>query len=391
MIDEALFDYATPAQANALRAIQEHGSARKAAKALGVGRTSIDGMLNRVRANAARQGYAPEHDMSKTVPDGYMVKGVSSYYNRDGNLTGQWVKTTADQERMQELIAGFLDGLKEEFVSNHKPKKAKAAKYDTDHMACHIIGDHHFGMLAWSPETGDDDYDIDISTKLLVDAFEHLIERTGRCEVGMLLNVGDFFHANDTTAQTPNGKNLLDTDGRFGRTIRKAAQLFKQLISMMLDSYETVVVINARGNHDPDAELWLNEMLRMYYEADPRVVITDNYAKLNHYQYGTNLIVTHHGDKINSSRLYEQVTRQLSKEWGECSHRYCWTGHIHHKQAEERGGMTFESWNVLPSPDAWHAGAGYGSSRSMSCVLLHKEYGEAGRFKATIDLLKAKP
>lgn len=390
MFDEQFLKYASPRQIEIIEAVNTTGGIRAAARSLGVDHACVIRALQRVKRKAAKQGYAPDHDMTRTTPDGYMVKGVSSYYNREGELTGQWVKTSTDQQRMQELLAGFLDGLKEEFVSNHKPKKAKAAKYDKDHMACHIIGDHHFGMLAWSPETGDDDYDIDISTKLLVDAFEHLIDRTGRCEVGMLLNVGDFFHANDTTAQTPNGKNLLDTDGRFGRTIRKAAKLFKVLIAMMLESYETVVVINARGNHDPDAELWLNEMLRMYYESDPRVVINDNYAKLNHYKYGTNLIVTHHGDKINSSRLYEQVTRQLSKEWGECNHRYCWTGHIHHKQAEERGGMTFESWNVLPPPDAWHAGSGYGSSRSMSCVLLHKDYGEAGRFKATIDLLRAK-
>ena len=29
--------------------------------------------------------------------------------------------------------------------------------------------------------------------------------------------------------------------------------------------------MNVRGNHDPDAALWLNEVMRLYFEDDPRV------------------------------------------------------------------------------------------------------------------------
>jgi hypothetical protein len=39
----------------------------------------------------------------------------------------------------------------------------------------------------------------------------------------------------------------------------------------------------------------------------------------------------------------------------------------------------FEQWNVLASPDSWHAASGFGSSRSMTCIVLSEEYGEDSR------------
>jgi len=55
--------------------------------------------------------------------------------------------------------------------------------------------------------------------------------------------------------------------------------------------------------------------------------------------------------------------------------------------AHEIGGLHHESWNVLPPPDAWHAASGYGSSRSMTAVLLHKTFGEHSRFKVGAEEL----
>ena len=55
--------------------------------------------LRRRLKRLALKGYSPEHDMVHTVPDGFKVKGVSTYYNADGQPTGQWVKSSADDER----------------------------------------------------------------------------------------------------------------------------------------------------------------------------------------------------------------------------------------------------------------------------------------------------
>jgi predicted phosphodiesterase len=197
----------------------------------------------------------------------------------------------------------------------------------------------------------------------------------------VLINLGDFFHANDLKNQTPGSGHGLDVDGRAGMIIRAAGQLYKRLVTRMLETHNEVWIVNVRGNHDPDAALWLNEMVKLYYEKETRVKVYDNYNKFINFTWGDNLVVLHHGDKINLQRIYETITRVLAKEWGESKHRFAWTGHIHHKQAHEVGGLNHESWNVLPPPDAWHAASGYGASRSMTAVLLHKVLGEHSRFK----------
>src|SRR5690606_681533 len=78
-----------------LAAVREHGSNRKAAAALGVNARTVDRRMERMRF----RGYAPAHDMTHTVPDGYVVKGTSTLYRTDGSIAGQWVKSTLDSER----------------------------------------------------------------------------------------------------------------------------------------------------------------------------------------------------------------------------------------------------------------------------------------------------
>src|SRR5690606_3076850 len=126
----SLYDYATETQAKYLRAVDKYGSNRKAAKALGVHKSTIDRALTALRAKAARMGYAPEHDMVKTAPDGFHVKGVSTLYRDDGTVAQQWVKTSIDLEQqrrlMEEAAQAFIEDLPRIKVA--KP----SGKYDKD-------------------------------------------------------------------------------------------------------------------------------------------------------------------------------------------------------------------------------------------------------------------
>ena len=40
------------------------------------------------------------------APDGFNMKGRSTYYNADGNIVGEWVKTTRDQEQQEAMQIG---------------------------------------------------------------------------------------------------------------------------------------------------------------------------------------------------------------------------------------------------------------------------------------------
>lgn len=366
-----------------------HGA--EIARRLDADMSNISRAVRLLKERAAKAGDSPEHGLTHPVAPGFTTKRVSTMYNAEGNITAQWHIQEPEKKKIQEFIDEFVSAYAETMKGIHKPVKAPK-KTDDDYASCYLIGDHHLGMYAWGEETGGDDYDADIAERILADAVDRLVDgQSIRSTEGWLINLGDFLHANDTSSMTPASKHLLDTDGRFGRVIKVAARLYKRMVNKMLERHKHVTIFNVRGNHDPDVSLMINALLQGYYEKDPRVTVVDNYNKFLWKKWGQCLVTMHHGDRVQPQRLYESITANLSKEWGETSYRVCWTGHLHSKLALELGGLAFERWNVLPPNDAWAAGAGFTQTdqmRSMTCVVLHKQYGEELRYKVGIRRLK---
>jgi len=346
----------------------------------------ISEIVQKVHRRAAASGIAPDQNLNREVAPGFTTKRVSTAYNTEGEIVLQWHIQEPERQKIEELVDQFVEGFKDEVRGIHTPIDPPRST-DDDLMVAYLIGDHHLGMLAHHSETMGDDYDVKISQNLLENAIDRLVGSAPSGEVGVLVNLGDFMHINDSTSSTPNSKNLLDSDGRYSKTIRAASNVIKRTVLRMLEKHNQVWLVNVRGNHDPDAALWLNEVMRLYFEDDPRVKVFDNASKFIWWQWGKNLVVTHHGDRIKMSNLHGSIVSNLRQEWGESDHTFVWTGHIHHKNQEEFGGALFESWNILAPADAWHSGSGYASSRSMTCVILHKLYGEQGRLKANIQEL----
>lgn len=389
-LDPELLNYChSDRQREILQAIIDEGGLRPAARRLDTVYSNVARVTRAVRQRAARQGYSPDHDMIRTVPDGFRLRGTSTLYDQDGALKQQWVKSEADKEQEAELQRQFAETLSEHVRGKAKPIKRPKTAPVADLMSCYVIGDAHIGLRAWRQETGVENFDTEIATSDIRGAVDHLVASAPDSEVGVFVNVGDFLHANDTTSQTPLSKNLLDTDGRFGDVIDHAVNVIVYSIDRMLAKHRKVQVVNARGNHDPDAALWLNKLIAAYYSREPRVEVVPNDSRFIYMRWGKTLIGVHHGDRIKRQQIYEAMTRDRRKDWGECEKVYFWTGHIHHKNAEEIGGCLFESFNTLAAPDSWHAGAGYGAGREMQCLIMSKEYGLLARNVCAIEMARA--
>jgi hypothetical protein len=64
------------------------------------------------------------------------------------------------------------------------------------------------------------------------------------------------------------------------------------------------------------------------------------------------------------------------QDWGETTFRHFFGGHLHHKQRGGEGsGMTWEIMQTPAAKDAYSAGAGYWSGRSMSSRVFHRTGG----------------
>jgi len=386
-VDPDLYQFCTVRQLEQLEAIEKHGSIRKAATALGVTKNAIDTALAGVRKKAALQGYSPTHDMTKTVPDGFKVRGVSTYYNAEGKPAGQWVKSEIDREKSLELMRTCVQALSEE-VSGMAPLIPAPAHTFADLLAVYPLGDPHFGMYAWAKEVGDD-FDLKVARRLTMGAVDRLVASSPAADTALILPLGDIFHANDQTNQTPAHKHQLDVDSRFVQVLQVGIETFRHCILRALEKHARVVVRFVSGNHDPQAVWALAFTISAYFETEPRVEVDLSPAAHWFYRFGKCLIGATHGDKSKAEQLLGVMACDRAEDWGQTKHRYWYCGHVHHSSVKEFPGVTVETFRTLAASDAYAAGHGYRAGRDMRSIIIHREHGEVERHRVDVGMLEA--
>ena len=328
------------------------------------------------KAKLARQGYSPEHHFTRIVPDGFKAKGVSTYFNKEGKPTGQWVKAEIDNERMSEIIREACEAMVEELP---RAKPVKPGKNHLSHlMAVYPIGDAHIGMRAWAPETGQD-WDLNIAERVQCGSMAALVDMAPPAEKAVIVNLGDWFHADNMEGVTSRSGHILDVDGRYAKMIRVGIKVMRQCIESALRKHATVRVLNVIGNHDDTGAIWLSIALSHIYAGEPRVEIDSSPSPFLYVEYGKVLIGAHHGHSCKPDRLPGVMASDMAQAWGRTEYRAWLIGHVHHQSVKEYAGVTVESFNTLAAKDAYAHWGGYRAQQNMKCIVYHAQYGEVAR------------
>ena len=377
-----LVDYAkTERHREAMKVWEECGrNSARAAGVLGISQSTMRDYVSITKNTAAAAGYSENWDASRHVPEGEFVIGRSIYTSDDeGNKA--WLKTrrTMSEAARDKALQSFVDGLTKG-VKPYKPKaKPKTKKFDSNLLPTIVIGDAHFGMRADARETKGRDYDTKMASQDMLAAVDYLVDLAPASEKCLLVNVGDFIHANGSSGTTFGGTKL-DVDTRIEVVLETAAQTFLFAIDKLLAKHKSCVVVMARGNHDSDTAIALALILKFYYSKEPRVTILDPHGFFHTVQFGKNLLAVHHGDKVKAVKLGAILPKMLPEQWSETVYRKWLVGHIHHQNAiETDNGVFVEAFGTLAPPDSWHAGAGYGASSVMNQVVFHRDGGEVIR------------
>lgn len=338
------------------------------------------------KAKIAAKGWSPEHDMTHVVPDGFKVKGVSSYYDKEGKLRGQWVKSSEDQQRQYELMLAACEAMTQDL-----PKVDPVRGPDStlgSLMAVYPIGDAHIGMRAWGEETQGDSWDMTEAVRVQCGAMAALVGLAPPARQAVIINLGDWFHADNMEGMTSRSGHIMDLDGRYAKMISVGMKVMRQCIASALQKHATVRVINVVGNHDDTGALWMSVALAHTYENEPRVIIDRAPSALHYIEHGKVLIGTHHGHTCKSERLPGVMAADQAEAWGRTKYRYWYLGHVHHQSVKEYAGVTVESFNTLTAKDAYASFGGYRAQQNMKCIVMHSEYGEVARHTVSPDMLK---
>lgn len=377
-----LTQFATVRQLEYLEALEQHGTIRKAAKALGCGKSTITDGLKSLRKKAALR--EPQmHDYSKTVPDGFAITGVSQYLTDER----KWVKTSRDAERQAEMMREAVAAMCEEIpkMGAVLPPEGTAANLCT----VYTLTDSHVGMMAWHKEGGAD-WDLQIAERTLVGCFAAMVEASPKAETCVIAQLGDFLHYDSAVSPvTPMHGHVLDADGRMPKMVKIAIRILRTVIQMALEKHKKVVVLLAEGNHDMASSVWLRAMFQALYEHEPRIEVIDSELPYYTYQHGQTMLAWHHGHLSKNEGLPLLFAAQFPKVWGNTTKRYVHCGHRHHTAEKEHSGMTVIQHPTLAARDAYAARGGWISERQVTSITYSDKFGQVARNTVTPEMIAA--
>lgn len=357
-------------------------NSNETASELGLSTTMVCKVFRRTKLRAASLGWAPEHNYTRTVPEGYTVKGVSTYYDKDGAVKGQWVKSSADRERMlaiaQEMVESICEG-----VSRLDPLPPPVTRKQDDLLNVYTMTDCHIGMLAWGRESGKD-WDLKIAEETLAGCFADMVRRSPDADSCVIAQLGDWMHYDSLSPVTPTSGHILDADSRAGKMVSVACRVMRSVVDMALAKHNTAYLLIAEGNHDMFGSLMMRTMFRMLYENEPRVIMIESENPYYAMQFGQNMLSWHHGHKKGldaSTALF--MASHYPEIWGGTQYRVIHFGDKHHRRVQEFAGITLEQHGTLAANDAYATRGGWKSHQYCEAITYHRELGEAGRIRST--------
>jgi hypothetical protein len=368
--------------ARRLAAYAESGNnQRAAAEALGIARETLQrtlrhaGIIGGIAASPERDGGGP-----------YVVKGVSTYFDSDGNQRGQWVKTRVDDELRAKMQLAAAEAMAADLP------RLEPVPFTGSSIAalCNLytITDYHLNALCWHKEGGAN-WNLKISEATGEAAFVSMLEQSPRARVGIVNVQGDFMHTDGLTPVTPGHGHVLDADGRFSKAATVAVRLIRQMVALALERHEQVHLLICEGNHDESSSVWLRVMFAALYELEPRVTVNDSELPYYVYQHGKIMLAFHHGHKVKNEALPMLFAAQFSRMWGDTVKRYAHCGHRHHADEKEYSGMLVTQHPTLAARDAYAARGGWISERAAQSITYHEEYGQVARTIVCPEMLQA--
>ena len=348
------------------------------ARELGMSRSTVRDHLRAVRVKAGVRGYSPEHDWNNPVPDGHKIKGVSTFYDENGNPVRQWVKSQTDQQRQLEILVERIESAQENLTRFKPTPPPKSC--DDNLLSLLTITDFHLGMYAYEAETGDD-WDVSIARDVFLNSINDMIKSAPKAKTGVLCQLGDFLHWDGILSVTPQSGHILDADTRYGKLVEMAMSVMTEAVMLMLRKFEQVIVISAEGNHDISGSIWLRKHIKHMFGDEPRLQVIDNDFPYYAYLHGETMLGFHHGHKVKLAQLHKLFASEprFREMWGKANYTYIHTGHYHHERLVEDGGAIAEMHPTLSGRDAYAARGGWVSRRGAKVITYDKTAGEVAR------------
>lgn len=358
----------------AVLAVEQFKGIGPAARAMGIPRQTLQSRIRQAEARGLRGTDPAIQAGMDAVGTGITPAGMWIKTGKDENGVSRsiYLKPSQTSDDVLERIRAAFEGM--------EPAKPVAPPEAVHADLCTVypIADAHVGMRAWHRETGSD-YDTDIAAERLRSWIAQCVAASPPSETAIILDVGDFTHANDDTYQTPRSKHVLDVDTRMFRTLDVGIATLGGAVESALTKHKTVHVCILPGNHDATIYLAVMFALAERYRNEPRVTVHKQPGEFFIHEFGRVMIAAHHGDKAKPDRLVHFVADEFAEAWGRTKHRFLFTGHLHHHKSQDIGGMKWEQLRAVTERDAYAVSHAYSARAQLQAITYDKFRGEIQR------------
>ena len=302
-----------------------------------------------------------------------------------GALHSGWIKNeTASlyfKAPQDDVAESFIDRIKYEFVGIKPIEPIDPPEHVlSELLTVYPLADAHIGMLAWGAETGED-----YNTKIACDRLRYWIGKAvasaPASHTAVILDVGDLTHADDQKNMTPRSGHILDVDTRHYRTLEATIAALAAAAELAAQKHREVIIRILPGNHNPQAYMAVMFALAERYRDNPRISVEKNPSEFFVMQWGKVMLCAHHGDKAKAERLVLNMADVHPEIWGKTTHRYLFTGHLHHHKSADIGGVQWEQLRALTAKDAYAVSHAYSARSQLQAITYDKERGEVMRVK----------
>jgi hypothetical protein len=287
-----------------------------------------------------------------------------------------WLRRKTDVIMARAEIEAMLADARTQAPPRRAPALVKQTG-DAHFMLEPSIPDLHLGKLAWSEETGYQNYDSRIAVEDFQTALDMLLVRASsfRFEEVVFPIGQDFFNA-DNLANTTTRGTVQDVDGRFQKMFRLGVRTVIAAVERLREIAPVVRIPVVRGNHDTLSAWFLGELLATHYAKTPSVRIDNAPNSRKYVEYHRNMLMLTHGDKGRRPNYPLLMATEQPEMFGRTVHREAHTGHLHQLRVQEHHGVKVRISPALCSADAWHSDNQYvGNARAAEAFVWHRTEG----------------
>lgn len=260
-----------------------------------------------------------------------------------------------------------------------KYKPVKYPKIKDGHLLVIDPADLHIGKLAKAFETGDE-YNHKIAIERVHNGVDGILQKSSGYPIEKILFIigNDILHVDNAKSSTTSGTHQ-DTELMWFDAFNVALELYVSVIEK-LSTIAPVHIQYDPSNHDYLTGFFLANTIKAWFRNHKGITMNVSIAHRKYFTYGKNLIGTTHGDGAKEADLPMLMAHEAKEHWNNCTHRYFYIHHIHHKKSKDYMSVCVESLRSASGTDSWHHRNGYQHSpKAIEGYVHHKEHGQVAR------------